>query len=253
MRIEHPGDSVREALWTLWQEAFSDPPEVPRQFWRTAYCPRRSLCAVEDGQVLGALYWLDCTCRGQKLAYLYAVATARAHRGRGVCRALMDRAHALLARQGYTGAILVPGEASLASMYAAMGYQPCCGVEEFTCEAGAVPAALQPLRAEAYGQYRRALLPEGGVRQEGENLDWLATMAQLYAGDGFLLAASCQDGMLRCQELLGDPRVAPGILRTLGCARGSFRVPGRERTFAMYRSLDGGIAPAPTYFGLAFD
>ena len=40
-------------------------------------------------------------------------------------------------------------------------------------------------------------------------------------------------------------------LAALGAESGSFRGPGTEKPFAMYRSLNGGTAP--DYFGLGFD
>ena len=88
--------------------------------------------------------------------------------------------------------------------------------------------------------------------QEGENLRFLSSMATLYAGEDFLLAAAEVDNTLWGMELLGNPDVAPGILKALGYGEGTFRLPGEEKSFAMYLPLSGD-AQKPSYFGLAFD
>ena len=77
-------------LKDLWRIAFGDPDGFIDDFFALAYCPRRCLCAYEADRLAGALYWFDCTCRGQKMAYLYAVATDPGFRGRGFCRALLE-------------------------------------------------------------------------------------------------------------------------------------------------------------------
>ena len=58
--------------------------------------------------------------------------------------------------------------------------------------------------------------------------------------------------MLFGAELLGNHESAPGILKALGFSRGSFRMPGDGKPFAMFHPLKPEL-PAPTYFGFAFD
>jgi len=105
---------------------------------------------------------------------------------------------------------------------------------------------------EEYGMRRRALLPPGGVLQEKESLDLLASVAALYCGDGFILAVRKGEDSLILAELLGDTGAASKITRALGYSRARIRIPGRERRFSMiYRLCDKHISPS--YFGLAFD
>lgn len=250
MNIENPARNQTAALRALWKEAFGDEEAYLNAFFSTAFLPERCRCVMMDGQLAAALYWLDCRCRGEKLAYIYAVATAKVHRGRGLCRALMADTHAHLRTWGYQGTVLVPEGDALARMYGGMGYEFRGGIREFSCLPGAEPAAPRKIDTAEYAALRRQLLPEGGVVQEGENLALLETQAELYAGDGFLLAARREGDRLIGMELLGDTSAAPGILMALGLPAGTFRTPGGGR-FAMYRPL--GSAKAPDYFGLAFD
>ena len=240
-----------EQLRALWQLSFGDSDEFIGFFFDTAYAHDRCRMIVRDGRAAAALYWLDAEYAGQKFAYLYAVATHPDFRNQGLCKQLMAQTHAALTQQGYHGALLMPAEEDLRRMYAKMGYRNCCSVSEFSCMAG-VPVPVRSVGKEEYALLRREFLPDGGVIQENENLDYLATYAHFYAGSDFLLAAAPQSGQLHGIELLGNPQAAPGILAALGYGEGTFRTPGTEIPFAMFRPLKEN-AKAPSYFGLAFD
>ena len=242
MKIDYPLENQIDGLRTLWKEAFGDTDAFLDIFWDTAFSPDRCRCITVNDQVAAALYWFDCRLDERPIAYIYAVATAKAYRGLGFCRKLMDSTRSLLAELGYSGIILVP-EMHLIGMYESMGYAVCTRVGEFTCHAGENPVALQEINPEEYARLRRQYLPAGGVVQENENLQFLRTICKLYAGDGFVYAEGA--------ELLGKTDAAPGILATLGKEKGSFRCPGEEKPFAMHLPLAEGAAPS--YFGLAFD
>lgn len=251
MRIDHPTAAQMAQLRRLWQEAFGDEDAFLDLFFGQAFAVERCRCVSVDSQVAAALYWLDCSCGEGKLAYLYAIATAKACRGRGFCRALMADTHDFLRQQGYAGCILVPGNGPLFEMYRTMGYEVCSTVREFECRTGAEKAALRHVQPEVYAALRRQYLPAGGVIQEGENLRFLAAQMELYAAEDVLLCGTVREGVFHCPELLGDTSAAPAVLAALGADRGIFRCPGTERAFAMYYPLTD--APAPQYFGLAFD
>ena len=248
MIIDHPNETA--GLRQLWKEAFGDSDAFLDIFFTHGYSPRRCRCITEGNTVAAALYWFDCSFSGKKIAYLYAVATALSHRGQGLCRKLMADTHALLARQGYAGAILVPGEESLFDFYATMGYQSIPCADTIRCTPANTPFPVTALSADAYATLRRQLLPKKGVLQEGENLTFLAEICTLYGGDSWVMAASAEGNTLTAMEFLGDTAPIPGILATLNMAHGTFRIPG-EAPFAMYLPFDGG--DAPSYFGLAFD
>lgn len=257
MIIEAPQCSRMPALRGLWREAFGDTEEFLDAFESTAFHRERCRCVVSDKDVAAALYWFECMYREKPVAYLYAVATAKAYRGRGICHALMEDTHRHLAEAGYEGAVVVPGSPELFGLYEGMGYGVCSTVREFSCAASPEKSMLQGMirridKAE-YARLRREMLPEGGVIQEGENLEFLQTQARFYTAPGFLMAARREGRRLCGTELLGDGMMASEIVSALGCARGTFRVPGEGRPFAMYRPLKENTFPAPTYFGLAFD
>ena len=251
MNIIHPEASHLPSLRQLWKTAFGDTDAFLDDFLSTAYAAQRCRCIPLGDTIAAALYWLDCTCQNAKFAYLYAVATDPAHRGQGLCRALMADTIAVLKNRGYQGAILVPQQPGLIQMYAGMGFTPCSGVAEFHTMAGdAIPA--RAIDGAEFSNIRRTMLPPGGILQEGENLTFLQTQVTFYTGNHWLAAVAEVDGMLWCPEFLGDPAQASGLVKALGYAEGSFRMPGAERPFAMYRPLTTDC-PRPGYFGFAFD
>ena len=251
MVIDFPGENRVPELKALWQEAFGE-----EAFWdgffQRAFSSDFCRCVILSNALAAALCWFDCEWEGRKIAYLYAVATRPDFRGRGLCRALLEDVHALLRERGYAGTMLVPENDALRNMYAKMGYETCTTVREFMCEAGARTADLRPVDREEYAALRRSLLPDSGVLQEGRNLELLETMAEFRAGEGALLAAAREGDTLWVHELLGDGQAAPAIVKAMGCTRGRFRTPGREKAFAMFHSLREN-REMPGYFGLAFD
>ena len=251
MNIKSPKAADMPGLRELWKEAFGDTDEFLDRFWHTAYSPERCRCIQTEDKIVAALYWFDCECRGKRVAYLYAVATAPEFRGQGFCKKLMEQTHIQLKAAGYSGAVLVPGSQTLFSYYRRLGYQVCGTIKEWYCEASEQTISLRRIDSAEYSRLRRQMLPEGAVLQEKESEAFLQTQAELYAAQGILLAARCQEDTLFAVEYLGDENAAAGIVKTLNCTKGIFRGPGEGKDFAMYLPLDG--AKPPEYFGLAFD
>ena len=165
---------------------------------------------------------------------------------------MLDNTHDFLASQGYSLALLVPGSESLFGYYERAGYAICGYVSEFICNASSERIDLRRIGAGEYAALRRKLLPENSVIQEGVSLEFLSELAELYAGDGFVLACVRNGEAASGIELLGDKRLAPSILNTLGLKSGRFRIHNGKKPFAMFRPLEESVTP-PAYLGLAFD
>jgi len=253
MNIKIPVSSDIPALRMLWKEAFGDNDEFLDNFFSTAFHTDRCRFITSDDAPAAVLYWFDCLYMNKPVAYLYAIATAKAHRGQGLCHLLMNEVHSKLQALGYAGAILVPADSRLFELYQTLGYQTCCYINEFTCKASSKKVPLRRISAEEYTTLRRKLLPNGGILQEHENTDFLSTQSNFYTGDNFLLTARMENRQLFGMELLGDTSCAPDILYTLGCNQGIFRTQGHSMPFAMYHDLSDASLPLPSYFGLAFD
>lgn len=251
MRIDHPAQTQIPALRRLWKEAFADPDAYLDLFFDRGYASHKAMCVTDGERVVAALYWLDMEYCGGKIAYIYAVATAKAYRGRGLCRKLMAETHRVLQAKGYAAAVLVPQDSGLARMYAAMGYLPGSGIRQMRCEAAEAAAPLKQVDSQTYHRLRKETLPSDGIALGVEAQLLLAAQAEFYTGDGVLLAAVREGTKVNGLELLGDESAAPEIVAALGCREGVFRMPG-EDPFAMYIPLTEGVA-APGHLGFAFD
>jgi len=246
MTIRQPHSDEVPKLRRLWQLVFGDTDLFLDNFFACAYSPRRCLCATQGDALAGMLYWLPCG----SFAYIYAVATHPDHRGKGICRALMDAAHAEILRQGYDGALLYPQEEGLREMYRKMGYFQETRIRELRCSAGNEAARLERIGPEEYFSARCSLLPPDAVDQ-GAPFPQMTKDLLFFRGEGFLLAANGSDAFF-AQELLGDLTKAPGILKALEKEQGTFRCPGDGLPFAMFRPLRDAAA-APGYFAFPLD
>lgn len=251
MKIDHPSPARIPALRQLWQEAFGDSDAFLDSFFDLAYVPERCRCITAEAGVEAALYWFDSYCRGQKFAYLYAVATAKSSRGNGLCRALMADTAAHLREAGYSGALLVPQDENLRAMYSRMGYLSAGGIEEFFCAAGGNALSCREITPEEYAALRPGFAPEGSVVLDETGLKFLAMQAGFYAGDGFLAAVSWEQEHLRILEYLGDPDLVPALIAALSRTEATVRTPG-TMPFTMYLPLTQDC-PQPGYYPFAFD
>lgn len=230
-------------LAALWTQAFGDSPEFVEKFFQTGFSPNRCRYIQKEGSIAAALYWFDCTAGDRHLAYIYAVATAKAYRGRGLCRRLMEHTHDHLQSLGYDGAVLVPGEPGLFSLYEKLGYRCFSGQKAVSCVLEHTePSPVRRVTAEEYAALRRRYLPEGAVVQEGAALCYLESYCPLYAGEDFVYGGG---------EFLGNTHRLPGIAAALGKDI-TCRIPGTD-PFAMYLPLSQKGQTFPTYFGLALD
>jgi len=251
MKPDYPAAGDVSRLRRLWKLAFGDMDDFLDVFFSTAYASCRCRCIREGDAIPAALYWLDMDLQGQKFAYIYAVATDPAFRGRGLCRMLMDDTAAVLTVQGYHGAILVPQEEGLRVMYGKMGYQPATTLDEAFC-AGSVPCPVSEITAADYALRRGALAPIGSLAPGKQALAFMAQLVRFYAGDGFLAAVSREQGHLRILEYLGDRDMTPALVAALGATEATLRCPGKEKEFAMYRPLTPSCKK-PEYYPFAFD
>ena len=266
--IQPPLPSQIPKLRQLWKDTFGDSDAFLDMFFETAFSLERCACVTSYTYLVASLYWFDCEFSGQKIAYIYAVATANEYRGQGICHALMEYTHAHLKAHGYAGAILSPAEESLFSFYEKMGYRTCAYTKEITtvletniiCEN--TELSIRQISKEEFARLRRTFLPHNAVIQENENLDFLEKQAVFYAGENFLFTApdSEMDGdgsfslekHLHRIEFLGDESRIPDILNALGYTSCSFRTIGSEKPFGMYLSFTESDS-VPDYLGFAFD
>lgn len=256
--IDAPSSWQTQELRALWKEAFGDTDAFLDTFASTAFSPDRCRCVTQDDKVVAALYWFDCEFMDNPVAYIYAVATAKAVRGQGICHTLMENTHEHLKDMGYAGALLSPADKELFHFYERIGYKTCTYMDElffdenqlYVLEEKAI--SVRNISTEEFTKLRRSFLPKGAVIQENENLAFLKTQASFYTGDDFLMVAQKKASSLNVLEFLGDTTMIPNILRVLECTEGTFRTPGKEKPVGMYYPFTEN-SNSPSYLGFIFD
>lgn len=114
-------------LRALWQNVFGDGPDFLDPFFTRVFIPDNTLVWTENGCVVSALYILPYTIpNGEetlRAAYLYALATEPAWRGRKIMSHLIEASFDLCAARGYALTMLVPAKDSLFGFYRGFGFE----------------------------------------------------------------------------------------------------------------------------------
>ena len=118
----------REGISRLWREVFGDPEEYVALFFNRCWRPEDTLLWREGNQIAAMLFLLPCCLSfpGEREApgyYVYAVATGKPYRGRGLSSLLLEEAARLSRERGRRFLTLVPAEKSLFDFYGRRGYE----------------------------------------------------------------------------------------------------------------------------------
>lgn len=236
-------------LKKLWMQAFGDTAESVDAFFATAYDAKHSALICTENQPVSALYWLDYTWKGKKLAYIYAVATEEKFRGQGYGKRLMEQAHQALRQQGYAGAVLVPAEKHLALWYEKQGYRTFYRAKKQEV----LVAELSPvteISPEEYATLRKEMIPD--APQPGKEVyQYFATYGSFYKAENCIFAASRQDNKVCFQEFLGDAEKLPRVIGGMNAQSGTVCIADDDVTFAMYYPITE--EKMPDYFSFALD
>lgn len=114
-------------LIALWQEAFGDNEEAIRMFLDSRYIAENTVVAEENGRIISMLFLLEGKLRikGKLYSsyYLYAAATAKSERGRGIMSELLAFAKQTAFDRDVDFICLKPAEESLYGYYSRFGYK----------------------------------------------------------------------------------------------------------------------------------
>ena len=114
----------KAALFALWQEAFGDTEETVSSFMKTCFREDYTVVAETEKNIVAAIYLLEAELPSQQnFLYVYAAATKKAYRQKGIMTALLDFAKAFAEKQKKDGLYLVPADENLFAYYAKRGYQ----------------------------------------------------------------------------------------------------------------------------------
>lgn len=189
------------AILALWGEAFGDSPEAVSYFFQS-FPNCISYVAEDAGMVVSMVHALRQTLSPDiPAAYIYAVATRRSHRGKGLCRDLMAFAEQDLQKRGFACAVLTPGELGLFDYYDRLGYQIA-----FTRRRTPFPGGT-PISLDAYLTRREQLLTVPHVVYDEATLRYAAAAYDLSfyeTATGIAAASDVYTAEVLPEDISGD-------------------------------------------------
>lgn len=174
------------ALKALWREAFSDPQQDIDEFFRTLYPDAAGFCAEdESGAPVSMLFALPQTIvKGEKqckAAYLYAVATKKEYRGKGLCKAVMAHAEKELRKRYVDALLLSPASEALADLYAQLGFTRQTGARRIITDCGKKKGQAAEIGVQDYAGLREtALWDVSHVRYDKAQLEYAVSGGRFY-------------------------------------------------------------------------
>ena len=115
-------DATMRQVGELWREVFGDDEAFVEAFMTLCYDRENLFAHSEQGRVVSMVHLLPfCTAEGERVDYLYGVATAPEWRGRGFASELILRA---LRRAEYEcrAVVLIPGSENVKRLYESLGF-----------------------------------------------------------------------------------------------------------------------------------
>ena len=171
-------------LFLLWKEAFSDEDAYIKLFFETVYKKDVTVFAeLDNDRIVSALYLMPSFIKNKDTLlngfYLYAAATAKKYRGKGIMARLITEAQNFAAAEGKVFISLVPGEDYLYSYYEKFGFFPVMYRGKITVECRAESVLNDSIISlKDYFAYRDSMLTSN---------------AHLLCNDAYIYAASCYE------------------------------------------------------------
>lgn len=233
-------------LEEIWRSCFpEDDVNTVRSFFAAFPPSEHAVAYWEEGRPISMAFLLPAVWHVQREAlpaqYLYAAATLPAFRRRGIFTDLLRYAHRHAEKNGRAATLLRPGEPSLFSYYARLGYCTYFGVSTLTLSLESTAKPLLPVRritAAMYAEVRTRYLSA----RHASWIEWPASVMS-YAvsavgeggvycvGDAAALCEPTPDG-LTVWELFCPPERRQAVLLSLaghfGCRRVNAWAPAED-------------------------
>lgn len=225
-------------LEEIWRSGFpKDGTDIVRAFFSAFPPVKHAVAYWEEGRPVSMAFLLPAVwhVQGEALPsqYLYAAATLPAFRGRGIFAELLRYAHRYAEENGRAATFLRPGEPSLFSYYARLGYRAYFGVVTLTLLPESVAKPLLPVRmltVAGYSELRTRYLSE----RHASWIEWpvsVMSYAVSAAGEGGVYCvgdavAFCEPtpDELMVRELFCPPESRQAVLLSLAGHFGRRRV-----------------------------
>ena len=254
----------KDAIAVLWAEAFHDGDAYIRLFLEKRLSPDDFLVLREDGELAAMAAFLPAEVRTESgeltpLRYVYALATAPKHRGRGLAAKLLDFASAHYG----VPLVLVPAEAELEAFYAKLGFVGGFRNEAWSAapDASLPKVTFRPTDARTFARRREETAAGAYVKWDEEAISF-AIESSMLEGGGILetdkgeivLYERRPDGDVRIVETTASAErreaVASALLARVGGGRAIY---GNAGGLVRYPAGYSGPRFSEAYLNLALD
>lgn len=213
------------ALYALWEEAFGDTKETIDLFFNVCFQMENTLVAVCDGRVRSVVYLLRNALQNGRerffASYIYAAATEKSYRGRGLMRALLAYAAETETARGTDFLYLVPASAHLFQYYAHCGFHT--AFTKLTCVFSRAELQIFAEKAECTVPY---IAWNQDVLQFSEKLAQQFGEQSLSCKDGFVLWEQTGEKAEISALYAADGRISPLLCALLKiCTAQRFTLP----------------------------
>ena len=121
MNIRTANKNDKKQLYRLWNEVFGDSEDVINTFFESVIKAENTVLAEIDGYIISALYLIEAEIVSNKKAYkayyVYAAATGKEYRKRGIMAKLLEYADSLADKRKVDYLFLHPASEKLYDYY----------------------------------------------------------------------------------------------------------------------------------------
>lgn len=124
--LDNPKQTDVYELRKLWSEVFHDEDWYLDLFFENIFDIKNTLAGKMEDKVSAMLYMVPYKLKYEEsvydIMYLYALATNKAFRKKGIMTGLIKKSEEIAENFGYIGSFLIPAEAGLVSYYENLGF-----------------------------------------------------------------------------------------------------------------------------------
>ena len=264
------------AMRRLWHEIFGDPEELTEIFYIMLPDMGSAVVAVEDKKIIGmanvingmelmesGVQYVEHVKEPPVCGYIYAVAVAPEHRGRGIGKALCLEAEKLAKKRESDIVCTLPASQSLYKWYKdIMGFEPVLRRKSFEVKCENLDMCME-LSSTEYMMWRENMLRnKTHLHPSHPTLEWEKQFSKVFGGGLFAcgsgICAAMKDGeTCYIKEIIsafpGDEAViAASVGKQLGCEKAVYYLPCTEGGEDYLAALPGSI-PADSVWNFTFD
>ncbi|MCI5795280.1 MAG: GNAT family N-acetyltransferase [Ruminococcus sp.] len=231
MDIRLSSPKYKKKMYSLWQECFGDDNETIDMFFKNSFSYENAVICTEGQEVVSQLFLLpeklSIAGKGYSAYYIYAAATAKKYRKRGIMGSVLKFAASLAADRKSDYLFLVPATEHLFDYYEKFGFYKAVYAEKTVLKLiggepldikGAAPSDIKKAalkREELLKNVNRVVWRENEIKLFS---DFLGDDGKIVFGDDFYVSYSPAENGVFVTELLcgGTYENALDVLKKTG-------------------------------------